>query len=80
MTPLHCNVFFSLNTSLLPLTGKKISGKAGPAIATQKAALKPESTGKQVKLVEPSKDDEDDDSSDEVFCRYIVEHLVSKSS
>lgn len=38
--------------------------------------MKPESSEKQVKLVEPSKDDEDDDSSDQVFGCDIVEQIL----
>ena len=62
---------------LLPLTAKKISGKAGPKVAAVKSIAAP--SEKQVKISEPSKDDEDDDSSessDEVYCCYIIAEIL----
>ena len=63
---------------LLPLTAKKISGKAGPKVAAAVKSIAAPSE-KQVKISEPSKDDEDDDSSgssDEVYCCYIIAEIL----
>ncbi|XP_059430599.1 histone deacetylase HDT1-like [Corylus avellana] len=49
---------------ILPLSNAE-NGKADSTIATKSASVKPESSEKSVKLVEPSKDDEDDDSIDQ---------------